>query len=196
MGSQESSLIAVDVALVPPEWVQARARRINGALQSGGLHLDAAHVPHITLAQFFLLRGAVPLLIERLNLVWRSVAALPLSVLAVVERQSTISFLLDRTPQLLELHENLMDALKEWEEEGGGADAFYSDGEPARENDVDWVADFRTAASYRKFIPHITLGFGQVPERTEPFDFVARRVGLFQLGRFCTCRKLLHQWTL
>ena len=157
MGPQESSLIAVDVALVPPEWVQARARRINGALQSGGLHLDAAHVPHITLAQLFLLRGAVPLLMERLNLVWRSVAALPLSVLAVVEQQSTISFLLDRTPQLLELHENLMDALKEWEEEDGDVDAFYSDGEPARENDVDWVANFRTAASYRKFIPHITL---------------------------------------
>lgn len=196
MGAQESSLIAVDVALVPPEWLQARARRINGTLQSGGLHLDAAHVPHITLAQLFLLRGAVPLLIERLNLLWRTVAALPLSVLAVVEQQSTISFLLDRTPKLLELHESLMNALKEWEEEGGDVDAFYSDGEPARENDVDWVTNFRTAASYRKFIPHITLGFGQGPQRIEPFDFVARRAGLFHLGRFCTCRLPLHLWSL
>ena len=136
------------------------------------------------------------MLVERLNLVLHDISALSLAVLAVVEQQSTISFLLDRTPQLLELHENLMEALKEWEEEGGDVDAFYSNEEPAREKDVDWVANFRTAASYRKFIPHITLGFGQGPQRTEPFDFLARRVGLFQLGRFCTCRVSLREWRL
>ena len=143
MGPQDSSLIAVDVALVPPEWVQEHARRINAELLAGGLRLDATHVPHISLAQFFVLRGTVPLLAERLHLVLRAASALPISVLAVVDQQSTISFLLDRTPELLELHEGLMDAVKEWEEEGGDAEAFYSDGESAREKDVDWIVNFR-----------------------------------------------------
>src|SRR3990172_8472781 len=65
----------------------------------------------------------------------------------------------DRTPELLELHEGLMDAVKEWEETDGGAEAFFSDGESVREKDVKWAANFRTEASYRKFVPHITLGF-------------------------------------
>ncbi|MBI3934087.1 MAG: hypothetical protein HY316_05300 [Acidobacteria bacterium] len=196
MEQPRSSLMAVDVALIPPEWVQERARRINRKLLSGELQLDATHVPHVSLAQLFVLRATVPLLIERLGLALSRPRAMQLRALAVVDQQSTISFLLDRTEELLELHEGLMDALKEWEEEGGDADAFYSDGEPARKKDVEWVTSFRTAASYRKFIPHLTLGFGQAPDRIEPFEFVADHVGLYHLGRFCSCRILLHSWRL
>ena len=93
-----------------------------------------------------------------------------------------------------------MDAARPYEEAGGAADAFYSDQDPpreiAREKDIAWVANYRDQASYSSFIPHITLGVGKAPEPGEPFDFVVNRVGLFQLGRFCTCRLLLHEWTL
>ena len=194
MPAGDNSLIAIDLALVPPEWVQERARRINQELGEGGLQLDTTHVPHLTLAQCFVWRASLPMLIERLSLEWRSAAAVPVSSIALVEQESTVSFLLDRTPELLELHVRLMDALKGWEEEGGDASAFYPEGEPARDKDVSWVANFRTAASYREFIPHITLGFGRSLARSEPFDFLANRVGLFHLGRFCSCRALLHDW--
>lgn len=196
MGSEINPLIAVDVALVPPQWVQERAFRVNAELLSGGLRLDATHIPHISLAQFFVFRGAVPLLTERLDLVLRQTPALPISVLTVMEQHSAITFLLDRSPELLELHENIMDAIKQWEEPGGDGEAFYPGGEPARGKDVEWVANYRTAASYRKFIPHITLGFGHTTVGAEPFKFLAQRVGLFHLGRFCACRGLLHEWSL
>ena len=196
MESPASALIAIDLALVPPEWVQERARRISRTLSDGGLQLDTTHLPHISLAQCFVWRAALPLLIERLSLVLRSAVPLPIRALAVVDQQSTISFLLDRTPELLLLHESLMDAIKEWEEEGGGAEAFYSEGEPPRAKDVDWVTNYRAQASYSKFIPHITLGFGEVREIGGSFDFVANEVGLYHLGRFCTCRVLLRAWEL
>ena len=89
-----------------------------------------------------------------------------------------------------------MDGIKEWEEFGGNGEAFYSDGEPAREQDVEWVANFRSEALYRKCIPHITLGFGDAPAPEAAFDFIASRVGLFHLGRYCTCRKLIRDWEL
>ena len=82
MGSQESSLIAVDVALVPPERIQERGRRINQELADGGLVLDATHVPHITLAQCFAWRSSLPLLIERLDLVLRRARLVPISGIA------------------------------------------------------------------------------------------------------------------
>ena len=196
MPAGDNSLIAIDLALVPPERVQERARRINQELVEGGLQLDTTHVPHLTLAQCFVWRASLPMLIERLSLEWRSAAAVPITALALVEQESTVTFLLDRTPELLELHVRLMEALRGWEEEGGDASAFYSEGEPARDKDVDWVANFRTAASYRKFIPHITLGFGRSLARSEPFHFLANQLGLFHLGRFCSCRALLKEWRL
>src|SRR5690349_11487430 len=155
MSEAPSSLMAVDVVLVPPDWVQNHARALNAALTGGGLTLDETHVLHISLAQFFVMRGAMPLLVERLQLVLREATAPNLTALAVVEQQSTILWLLDRPQELLDLHLSLMDALKEWEEAGGGAEAFYTDGEPPRDQDVAWVANFRSAASYRKFVPHI-----------------------------------------
>ncbi|HWP84127.1 MAG TPA: 2'-5' RNA ligase family protein [Terriglobia bacterium] len=196
MRAAHSSLIAVDVALVPPEWVQDRARQLNQGLRAGGLRLDETHVPHVSLAQLFLSPGAVPLLVERLNLLLKPVRAIPVSALAIVEQRSVVSLLLDRTPELVALHVRLMDALKEWEEEGGDPSAFYAESEPAREKDVEWVANFRAAASYGNFVPHITLGLGTAPPPIEPFDFTADLVGLFHLGRFCTCRVLLRQWRL
>jgi 2'-5' RNA ligase superfamily protein len=196
MTDSQSSLMAVDVALTPPDWVQNHARAINLSLADGGLVLDETHVPHISLAQFFVMRGAVPLLVERVHLVLREVSAMNLSALAVVDHKSTILWLLDRPQELLDLHMSLMDALKEWEEPDGGPEAFYSDGEPPRDQDVAWVANFRSAASYRKFVPHITLGFGSAPPRVAPVEFVADRVGLYHLGRFCSCRTLLHEWKL
>lgn len=193
---ETQSLLAIDVALLPPEWVRARARQINRALAPGGLVLDHWHVPHITLAQCFVLREAVPLLVEHLTPALRATAPLSLRVVAVVEQSSVVSFLLEQTAELRSLHERLMDALKEWEEEDGGEDAFYSNGESARDKDVAWVANFRAQASYGNFTPHITLGIGVAPQQVAPFAFLASEVGLYHLGRYCTCRALLHQWAL
>jgi 2'-5' RNA ligase len=196
MATPDSSLIAIDMALVPPDWVQDRARHVNQGLAGGGLQFDATHVPHITLAQCFTWRASLPMLVERLDIALRGASSLPISAIALVDQDSTISFLLDRTPELQKLHETLMDALKEWEEEGGTASAFYSEGKPPREKDIAWVENFRTGASYRNFIPHITLGFGRTEGRAEPFDFLVTRLGLFHLGCYCACRLLLKEWRL
>jgi 2'-5' RNA ligase len=196
LASNENLLIAIDLALIPPERVQERARRVNRELSAGGLKFDATHMPHITLAQCFAWKASLPLLIERLGLALRDTAAVPTAAIALIDQESTISFLLDRTRPLQKLHESLMDTLKEWEEEGGDASSFHSDGEPVRDKDVDWVKNFRTEASYRNFVPHITLGFGRTAALFEPFDFSADHLGLFHLGRFCTCRLLLKEWPL
>ena len=196
MESSEDNLIAVDLALVPPEWVQERARRINAELTSPGWSFDSTHMPHISLAQLFVMRAALPFFIERVDLILRSASAIPVRALAVVGRESTVSILLDRPPELVGLHENLMDATREWEEQGGTTEAFCSEGEPAHEEDVDWVANYRAHASYRRFIPHITVGHGETPAPEASFEFIAKRVDLFHLGCFCTCRIALHGWTL
>ena len=52
-----STLIALDIALLPPADVRARAIDISAALpaaESHGLRLDDEHIPHITLTQQFI----------------------------------------------------------------------------------------------------------------------------------------------
>ena len=137
---------------------------------------------------------------SQLDRILRATPLLALRVLRIEGRDLTVSFLVELTPGLRRLHERLMDAARPYEEAGGTTDAFYSGQEipreTAREKDAAWVANYRDQASYSNFIPHITLGVGTAPEPGEPFDFTADRVGLFHLGRFCTCRLLLHERTL
>jgi len=192
----ETELIAIDVALVPPEPVLERARRINAALKDGGLQFDSTHLPHLTLVQLFIRRANLPALAARLDPICGVTAPLPIRVRGFASEGATVSFQVDRTAELVQLHESLMDTLREWEEPEGGAGVFFSDGEPPREMDVAYVTNFRAQASYAKFIPHITLGFGIAPRPGRPFEFLADRIGLFHLGRFCACRMLLHQWTV
>ena len=154
------------------------------------------HLPKIRVAQQFVRRANLPTLTGVLDRILSSVTPLRLRVLEVGKSATTLHWLLEPTPDLQVLHERLMDAAKRVGEPAGAAEAFYAGEEPARESDVKWIAEYRARASYGNFLPHITLGVGVEAEPVEPFEFTTNRVALCQLGRFCTCRVLLREWTL
>jgi hypothetical protein len=80
-------------------------------------------------------------------------------------------------------------------ERPGGTPAAFVDGE-ARLGDVLWVTTYRVKASFGAFTPHITLGHAAAPPAIEPIVFDASTLAACHLGRFCTCRRILRQWTL
>ena len=198
-------LLAIDMALLLPEPVDERARAANEALlaqRPEGFRFDESHLPHITLAQQFVPRANLPAWIEQIDPILRGIRPLPLRGTGVGSSATAAHFAIERTPEIDNLHRILMDAVQPFEEAGGSAEAFYSDGEPAREpaqepsreKDVAWVSQFRSHSSYDRFSPHITLGIGAPPEFREPFEFNADRVALCHLGGFCTCRVVLREW--
>ena len=194
-----SNLIAIDVALLLPEAVNERAKAVNGALlaeRPDGFRFDDTHLPHITLAQQFIRCVNLPSLIERMDPLLRDAPPLVLRATGVGSSGTAAHFAIEPTPDLQKLHETIMDAAQSLEEAGGGAEAFYSEGESARENDIAWVSQFRPHSSYARFSPHITLGIGPLPEFREPFELTADRIALCHLGRFCTCRIVLREWRL
>ena len=99
-----------------------------------------------------------------------------------------------QTLDLVELHRALMDALSHFERPDGTSAAF-ADGD-ARPGDVAWVAGFRRSSSYAAFRPHITLGHSSTLPQVEPLAFEASTIAACQLGRFCTCRRVLRRWEL
>jgi 2'-5' RNA ligase len=192
-----STLVAVDVAILPPPDVTARAMEISAALPaegSQGLRLDAEHLPHVTLTQHFIREEELEAAFERVGGVLATQS--PMRVLATGAGRSghTLWIEIEKTPELAALHEQLMEALRGYERHDGGPGAFF--GGEGHIGDVLWVASYHLKASFGAFTPHVTLGHGAEPPAIEPFAFDATTIAACHLGRFCTCRRVLRHWTL
>lgn len=202
---RRSILLAVDVALLLPTDVDRLARHLNAALatEPGALRLDDHHLPHLTLVQQYVVRENIERMFDRIGDAARGRLPLRLRVRGVdapgpITRAAgaATQLAIEPSPELLGLHERLMDALDVVDQRIGGEGAFYENGEPPRLRDIAWVTAFRTQSAYRRFSPHVTLGHGELHEKVEPFDFDAARLAACHLGRYCTCRVILREWHL
>ena len=192
-----SRLVAVDIAILPPPDVRARAIASSAALPSDGSHgllLDEDHRPHLTLMQAFVRAGELEAAFERVDDVLHGQPPLTLNVTGSGKNGHTIWMAIERSDEIASLHERIMEAMRGYERPGGTAAAFV-DGD-ARAGDVLWVTGYRLKSSSSAFTPHITLGHGHEAPDIAPFRFVADTVAGCQLGRFCTCRRVIRTWEL
>lgn len=199
-------LVAVDVAILPPPDVVARAIALSAALparhpgrgagpaEPERLRLDGGHLPHVTLTQHYIREKELALAFSHVDAVLAIQRPLRIVITGGGRSRHTLWMSVERTPELLDLHERMMEALHGVERQEGGPHAFF-DGN-GRLRDVLWVAGFRLQASASAFAPHITLGHGAEAPDIEPFAFDAATVAACHLGRFCTCRRVLRSWTL
>lgn len=192
-----SELVALDVAVLPPREVSQEAIRISALLPAAdfqGLRLDEGHRPHITLMQLFARVNELDEVHTRVDEVMRDYGRLPLRVTGGGQGASSVWMAVEKTPQLVELHERVMETLRGLERPDGSPAAFFD--EDARLRDVLWVAGYRLKSSFHHFVPHITLGHAARPPDIPPFAFDAEAVAVCHLGRFCTCRTILREWKL
>jgi 2'-5' RNA ligase len=191
------SLIAIDVAILPPREICEGAMALSASLprtEFQGLQLDETHLPHITLTQQYV---AVDELAQVTAAIGRMVAGHPRLALAISgagRGTNSVWMRVDRAESLHTLHRALMDALLPFEHRGGAVDAFAE--HDARLTDVQWVAQYRGTSSYERFTPHITLGHASRLPRVDPMTFEADVVAMCHLGRFCSCRKVLYSWRM
>ena len=192
-----SELIALDVAVLPPADVSAKAVALSAALpavDTPPLRLDEHHLPHVTLMQLFARVNELDDVLTRVDETLRDARRLRLRVTGGGQGTNTVWLAIEKIPPLVELHERLMEALRGLERPDGGTGAFF--GDDARLRDVLWVTSYRLKSSFHHFEPHITLGHGPAPPDVEPFAFTADTVAVCHLGRHCTCRRVLRRWTL
>lgn len=190
-------LLALDVAILPPRRINELAVTLSAALpraESHGLLLDDTHLPHITLTQLFVREDELEAAYAAIDETMRGVAPLHLMITGGAKKGTSVSMAIDGTPELQSLHERLMAALRPFERPGGTPHAFVAG--DARSGDVLWVSSYRTAASFAKYWPHITLGHADQAPDVAPVSFTASTVAACHLGRFCTCRVVQHTWTL
>jgi 2'-5' RNA ligase len=192
-----NGLVAIDVAILPPQPIADLAIRLSAALppaESKGLVLGGTHRPHITLTQQFVPAAEIDIVRHTVATVLKGRAPFALRVRGPGRGAGSVWMRIEPSAELAHLHRALMDALRPFERCGATATAF-SGGDP-RPGDLKWVAGFRRQSSYGQFAPHITLGHASEPPHVDPIAFTAETVALCHLGRFCTCREVLQSWTL
>ena len=190
-------LLAFDVAILPPSFVSKRAIELSAALpaaDSHGLRLDDDRLPHITVTQQFVPKQDLDEVLAKIEPIITNYDTLHLNVTGPGRGRSSAWMSIAPAPDLVMLHRELMDALHYLERPDGTSDAFV-DGD-ARPGDIAWVAGFRRTSSYAAFRPHITLGHSSTLPAIEPLAFEASTIAACQLGRFCTCRRVLRRWEL
>ena len=190
-------LLALDVAILPPPSVSKRAIELSAALStadSQGLRLDDDRLPHITLTQQFVSVQDIDAVLTKVEATVTNYDTLSLNVTGPGRGTSSVWMSIAQTLDLVKLHRELMDALSDFERPDGTSAAFV-DGD-ARPGDVAWVAGFRRSSSYAAFRPHITLGHSSTLPTVDPLAFEASTIAACQLGKFCTCRRVLRRWEL
>jgi 2'-5' RNA ligase len=194
---EDAARYAIDIAILLPPDVSQRAVALSAALpphESRGLLLGPEYLPHITLTQQFTSRDALDEAIARVDLVLRDQKPLSLRVTGGARGSNSVWMAVERTVEIMKLHERLLAATAAFDAADGDASAFFA--ADARDRDVRGVREFRLESSFARFMPHITLGHASEPPLVAPIDFVATRIAMCHLGRFCSCRRIIGEKTL
>jgi 2'-5' RNA ligase len=191
--------IAVDVVLLPDRAMTEQAIRINRGLVGTRraaivLGRDTC-LPHISLAMGVLAEVHTETIRQLLVELARDTPVRRLRLVGVLgstdSRGETVSVLeVEKAAELLSLHERVMEEMRPFFRYDVTADMI--DDEVAAPSTLAWIRNYPSQASFDRFAPHITIGYGRVePDLSFPYPFGVCRLALCHLGNHGTCRRVL-----
>jgi len=201
------SKIAVDIVLLPEEAmmdcaIAANARLASAKRDDAGLVKKSGDeiilnkkncLPHISLAMGCINRedlddiGEILLSLVKLTPKMLNVVGIQKTINSTGEIVSVIQ--IERSSRLQELHEKICDTVGRYlafdvtEEMIAGGRAGPST--------LEWIKSYPAKSSCSNFSPHITVGYGDLPDFPLLSDFAVSRLALCHLGNHCTCRYIL-----
>lgn len=208
MPTTDDKLIAIDILIEPNQTMIDKANAINARLRKNfpaGYALDATHAPHITLLQRFVRAKDFDAVTAALTKVFAAERPTDLQLKAkgieyvIWGGKAVTVFVVERTPELMRLHQKVIDAVEPFSVSGGTAEAFV--GTEINADTIAWVEHFIPKSSGQNYVPHVTLGVANEDfvkqlkaESFEAFTFKAKGVAVYQLGNFGTAAKKLWQY--
>ncbi len=192
--------IAIDVVLLPEPRIARLAveanRQLVGSDRDEIVLDEATCLPHISLAMGGIGIEQVDAITETLAMAANDRPTGDLTLTGVVtvlnaRNEPNSMFAVAKTVALQRLHERIMEAIKPYVSRDVTTQMIYGD-EDVAPSTLAWIRDYRQKAAFGAFFPHITIGYGVVPEAmTFPISFVAPKLALCHLGNHCTCRRVL-----
>ncbi len=206
----DESVTAIDIALEPDATMVGRAGVANERLRSvypTGFALDEVHHPHITMLQRFVRTADLDAVYAATDNVFANERLTTWNLNAVKyyylpsAPDGVAGIVIERTQDLADLQQRLIDAVAPYTEKKGTAAAFASaeGGRDIQQFLIDYVAAFVPDSSGAKFNPHVTIGVGtqvyldaMLAEPFAAFSFAPAGASVYQLGTFGTAQKKLH----
>lgn len=194
---------AVDVVIRPSEKIETLAREISQAMWSTSPFIfDDTHFPHMTMAMGYIqdVETAKKVLTDAM----KTVDSFTVNISGITHGTTPLEgytfnfFAIEKSPELQQVHEYLMNNLPFVDIPKDADTAYFvpTDEVISVPATIDYVNSFKSKSSFQAFWPHITLPAGEKERLLEhtvkfPLTFPVDALSLFQLGNFCTCRKLL-----
>lgn len=199
--------VAIDVVLLPPGPIMDMAIGANRTLLAGnpdgGIRLGREDcIPHVSVAMLPARRGDIPEISAKVERIARQCSPIPMTIDAVAKHRSktgeTVSMLHILRAEIHQLfHKAVMSALKPYPAPATGPEMFAGE---ASASSVDCLLRFPKTSAYERYSPHITLGFGDLPEIVPgmgfPVRFETTKAAVCHLGEHCTCRRVLAAFDL
>ena len=208
LGTQTDDVIAIDVLLEPDQTMIGKSNAANARLRGNfpaGYELDAAHTPHITILQRFVRAkdlDAVSAAVTKVLAAERPTEWLLKAKgydYAMFGGNAATAYIVERTPELMRLHQKVIDAVTPFSVSNGTAAAFYGT-EIINQETIAWVETFIPKSSGESWVPHVTLGVANEDfvkrmkaEPFETFTFKVVKVANYQLGNYGVAAKRLWQ---
>jgi 2'-5' RNA ligase len=191
--------VAVDVVLLPSDDIMDVAIDANKRLQQHStdkIVLNKVNcLPHISLAMGVINEDRIVEIGEVLRAI---VHQIPLRVLIatgihvqVISSGRTVSaFQIENTRQLQLIHEKVMQKLEPFFSYVVTEDMIHPP-EVTDEATLQWIKNYPENSGFKKFFPHITIGFGRLYGLSFPIRFTVSKIAICHMGNHCTCRKIL-----
>jgi phosphoserine phosphatase len=208
MQNTDDQLIAIDVLIQPDQTMVEKSNAVNARLRGNypaGYALDATHAPHVTLLQRFVRAKDLHAVTGALNKTFAAERPTELRLkakgleYAIWGGKAVTALVVERTPELMRLHQKVIDAVEPFSVSNGSTAAFVGTGINAET--IGWVEHFVPKSSGENYWPHVTAGVANEDfvkqlkaEPFEAFTFKADGVALYQLGNFGTAAKKLWQY--
>lgn len=208
------AITAIDVLLLPDPTMIQIAKAANDQLREiypKGFALDATHRPHITLLQRYVrtkdlaaVYTAVNKVFDRERPAGRELEATGYYYLNF-ENQGLAGIVIRPTPQLVQLQQEVIDAVKPYTEPDGTSEAYVTTPEhpDINESTLQYVKRFIPERIGKNYNPHVTVGVGPLDfvekMKAAPFQKTQFKVigaAVFQLGDNGTAQKQLWNWMI
>jgi hypothetical protein len=206
--AQENPVTAIDIALEPDQTMVGHAEAANAALVKNfpkGFALDDTHHPHVSIFAGFVPTADLPQVYAAADKVlrkekypsWKLTAFkyyyIPLGPVGLG------GIVIEPTPDLLRLQQELIDAAGRYTVKTATAAAFYTTpAEPdISQAVIDYIAAFPNLTG-KNFSPHVTIGLGltgfldaMLAEPFTAFTFSPVSASVYQFGNYGAARKRL-----
>lgn len=191
---QEVKVVAIDIAIIPPESIINLAIDLSSQLNAENVKLNKTNqLPHISLLMGGALESQIDEIKNRLAKISSRFTQIPIAINEIKTSSKYTGLHIQRTSELLALQDCLVAEIMPLLKYDSAIESI-ADYQNAKERTLFWLNRYKERSIGVNFSPHITIGDAKPDGNfgvSLPIKFVARRIAICHLGNYCTCSKII-----